>query len=80
MKLLFYIISIILAPGISNAQAVKLSCSEKERKNTGGEYPLLVKTCFIKNFKFVCRSYPDDDGRYFSDDHEVYLLKKQKVH
>ena len=79
MKLLYvFILSTLLPPGISNGQTMKLSCSEKERTNDEGKDPIHIKTCFIKNFKFVSTSYPDYAGRYFYSEQEVYVLKNNK--
>ena len=72
------IIVFLLTVSISSGQAIKLSCSEKERKNPEGNDPILVKTCFIKNFKFVETSHPDYAGRYVFHEYEVYVKKDNK--
>ena len=79
MKLISSIIIVfLLTAGISNSQTIKLSCSEKERKNGEGKDPILIQTCIIKNFKFVSTSYPDYAGRYVYSEREVYVRKNEK--
>ncbi len=77
---LFYLLNIfvLFIYSSSDCQTTKLSCIEKERKNDEGKDPILIKTCFIKNFKFVSTSYPDFVGRYIYSEHEVYVLKNNK--
>ena len=65
------ILALILTHLISTAQQVKLTCTEKELKNGKSQDPILVKTCYIQNFKFVEVSHPDYAGRY---DHEYKLF------
>jgi len=72
------VIILLLTVGVSIGQTVKLSCTEKKRKNEDGKYPILVKTCFIKNFKFVTISRPDYVGRYFFQEYEVYVKTNNK--
>ncbi len=72
------IIVFLLAISVSNSQSIKLSCIEKERKNEEGKDSIQIKTCFIKNFKFVSTSYPDYAGRYVYSEQEVYVRKKDK--
>ena len=78
MKKVCATVIVFLTVVVSIGQTVKLSCTEKERKNEEGEYPILVKTCFIKNFKFVTISHPDYVGRYFFQEYEVYVRKNNK--
>jgi hypothetical protein len=74
------VIVFLLTPGVSFSQPVKLSCIKKERKSDYGKYPILIQTCFLKNFKFISTSYPDGVGRYFpeGEEHEVFALKNNK--
>jgi len=79
MKLLYLLnIFLLLMHGSSESQTTKLSCIEKEQKNGEGQDPILVKTCVIKNFKFVSKSFPDYAGRYVYSEHQVYVLKNNK--
>ena len=79
MKLFYFlIIFVLLMRSSSESQTTKLSCIEKERKNEEGKDPILIKTCFIKNFKFVSTSYPDYAGRYDYSEQKVYILKNNK--
>lgn len=75
---LVFLISVLLISNLSKGQAVKLSCSEKERKSEELKDCILVKTCFLKSFKFVSISYPDYAGRYFYSEHEVYVRKNNQ--
>jgi len=59
-------------------QTVRVNCIEKERKVPDSEDPIIIRTCFIKNYKFKETSYPDYAGRYFNSEHEVYLLAGKK--
>jgi len=68
----------LLLAGVSTAQTLKVTCSEKERKQKGDEFPDLITTCFIKNFKFVHTSYPDYVGRYFESEEEVYIYQNKR--
>jgi|SRR5450755_1192249 hypothetical protein len=77
---ILFILSFLLSYHISTAQHIKLTCTEKELKNGKSQDPILVKTCYIKNFKFVETSYPDDVGRYFDSEHEVYGWVNNKYH
>jgi len=72
------VVAILLTVAVSIGQKVTLSCKETERKNEEGKYPIHVKTCYIKNFKFITTSTPDYDGRYFFDEYEVYVKKDNK--
>jgi len=79
MKLLYFlIIFVLLMSSSSESQTTKLSCIEKERKNDEGKDPILIKTCLIRNFKFVSTSYPDYAGKYVYSENEVYILKNNK--
>ena len=69
-------IPILLSFNILLGQSIKVTCSEKEIKD--GEYPTLVNTCIIKNFKFIKVSYPDGVGRYFDSEHNVYIRVNNK--
>lgn len=62
----------------SNCQTVKLRCVEKEQRMDDKPDPILIKTCYIKNFKFVSTLTPDFVGRYVYSEHEVYMLKNNK--
>ena len=77
-KVCITVIVILSTVTLSIGQTVKLSCSEKERKNEEGKDPILVKTCFIRNFKFITTSSPDYAGRYIFDEYEVYVKKDNK--
>ena len=46
--------------------------SKKKERITKRRDPILIKTCLIKNFKFIKTSYPDYVGRYVYSEHEVY--------
>ena len=72
------IIFVLLIHSRSDGQTAKPSCIEKERKNEEGKDPILIKTCRIKNFKFVSTSYPDYVGRYVYSEHEVYIFRNNK--
>ena len=72
------IVVLLLTVAVSIGQQVKLSCSDTERKNEEGKYPIHIKTCYIKNFKFITTSSPDYEGRYFFDEYEVYVKKDNK--
>ena len=54
-------------------QTLKLTCSERQRKNPDFKDSIIIQTCLLKNFKFVTTSYPDDVGRYFYSEHQVYI-------
>ena len=56
---------------------VKVSCSEKKKKNENGKYPILVTTCLLKNFKIIDIGNPDYSGRY-SHEYEVYKKVNKK--
>jgi hypothetical protein len=60
-----------------NAQSIKLTCSEKERKSEGLTDPIIVKTCFLNQFKFISTSSPDYVGRY-STETEVFIKRGNK--
>ena len=77
MKIIYLFILSFLALTMS-AQTATLRCTEKELKNEDGDDPIIEKTCFYKNFKFVTTSYPDYAGRYDFSEHEVLLLSKGK--
>ena len=64
---ILFFLSFILSCHFSEAQHIKLTCTEKELKNGNAQDPILVKTCYIKNFKFVEVSRPDYTGRYDSE-------------
>src|SRR5215211_2060870 len=53
-------------------------CTEKERKNEEGQDPILVNTCFYKNFKFISTAYPDYAGRYIYYEREVFVRVNNK--
>jgi hypothetical protein len=72
------IIILILATTNSIGQVPKLTCIEKERKSEHVDDPDLIRTCFLKNFKFRTVSYADYAGRYFTTEHEVFVLKNKK--
>jgi hypothetical protein len=63
---------------ISTAQHIKLRYSEKKLETDNGTDPVLVNSCYIKNFKFVETSYPDDVGRYFDSEYEVFVRVNNK--
>ena len=54
MYSLLLIISVICVCAYpSNAQRLKVACTEKERKNHDGPDPIMVNTCLVRNFKFI---------------------------
>ena len=57
---------------------LKVSCTEKEKKTDYGNDPIIIKTCIIKNFKFISTSYPDYAGRYFSSESKVFVRVNNK--
>jgi hypothetical protein len=59
-------------------QSLSVKCVEKETKNPDGKDPIIVRTCFIKNFKFKETSFPDNVVRYFDSENEVYILVGKK--
>ena len=63
---------------ISLGQSFKVTCSERERKNADSKYPDLIKTCFIKNYKFVQTFSTDNVGRYVNSEEEVYVYFDKK--
>lgn len=77
MKII-YIIVITLISLNAVAQTVKIQCSEKEKKNDNGSDPILIKTCYYKNFKFIKTAYPDYMGRYVYSEHEIFVRSKGK--
>ena len=70
----FFFFSLSAAIG----QPTKVTCHEKERKTKDADYPDIIKTCFLKNFKFVKVTSPDADGRYFYSEYKTYILKNNK--
>jgi hypothetical protein len=75
-----YISVLLLASIIYSAPRaqLKVTCSEKEKKADYGNDPIIVKTCILKNFKFISTSYPDYAGRYFSSESEVFVRVNNK--
>lgn len=73
MKHIYLLFMLLLLFNLCDGQAVNLSCTEKEKKSDESFVPIIIKTCFLKNFKFVSTSYPDPEGRYFFSDHEVFI-------
>lgn len=78
MKKSAMLILLLLAGMMAFAQGSKLTCFEKQRKNPDGVDPILVKTCYLKNYKFVTTSHPDHVGRYVFEENEVYVNTKGK--
>lgn len=78
MRSHFFVISLLLMFNVLPGQSLTVNCIEKYRKNPDGKVPIIVRTCFIKNFKFKETSYPDYVGRYFDSDYEVYVLVNKK--
>ena len=74
----FIVVQFFLLFNSLGAQSLKVKCVQKERKITGGEDPIIVRTCFIKNFKFLEISIPDYAGRYSDSVDEVYVLVNNK--
>jgi hypothetical protein len=76
----FYILtfSLFLVSNVLTGQVLKATCVEKEKKNTDGKDPIIIKTCLFKNFKFKTTASPDLVGRYFHSEHEVYVLVNKK--
>jgi hypothetical protein len=68
----------LLIFNVLTGQSLTVKCVEKEIKNPDGKDPIIVRTCFIKNFKFKETSYPDYVGRYFDSEHKVYVLVNKK--
>ncbi len=56
---------------------IHANCSEKKLKNEDSQDPIIVKTCYLKNCRFVSTGYPDRKGRY-SWDYELYKKTGQK--
>ncbi|UAY53544.1 hypothetical protein [Ferruginibacter albus] len=56
---------------------VKVTCSEKLKRQGHGLDPIITKTCFLKNFKLVSIGEPDYKGRY-SYEYEVYKKENKK--
>jgi hypothetical protein len=77
-KISLLLLSFIVYLTPSNAQPIKLTCSEREKRREDTADPILVKTCFLKNFKFISTSYPDYAGRYFSSENEVFIKQGNK--
>ena len=80
MRFHFFVIPLLMMFNILSGQPLKVNCVEKEQKNREIKYPIIVRMCLIKNFKFKETSYPDYVGRYFDSEseHEVYVLVKGK--
>jgi hypothetical protein len=78
MRFPFLVITLLLIFNSLSGQSLTVKCVEKESKNPDEEYPTIVRTCFIKNFKFKETAYPDYVGRYFDSDYEVYVLVNKK--
>jgi hypothetical protein len=78
MYKLILLLSFLFIFHLAEAQTVKLTCFEKEKKNDDGKYPILVKTCFIKNYKFISFDYPDYVGRYYYRESKVYVKVNNK--
>ena len=77
MKIFYIFLSVLFSLNLS-AQAVKLKCTIKEKKNEDGPDPIIIKTCFYKNFKLVKTSFPDYVGRYAYSEHELFVQTKGK--
>jgi len=56
---------------------IHASCSEKRLKNEDSQDPIIVKTCYLKNCRFVSTGYPDRKGRY-SWEYELFKKIGQK--
>lgn len=54
------------------AQPLRTTCHERQRKNPEGTDPILVTTCYLKQYRFVHTAYPDYAGRYVWDSSHVY--------
>jgi hypothetical protein len=77
MKIPYVFVAALLSLNLS-AQSANLRCIEKEKKNEDGKDPIITKTCFYKNFKFIITSFPDNVGRYVYSEHHVYVLSNGK--
>ena len=77
IRLVFYKIFIIicLVSSIRAQVSNKATCKEKESKTNDLIDPIIIKTCFYKNYKAISKGYPDYKGRY---SYEYTLFKKQK--
>lgn len=64
---------LILLSTIVQGQHLKFHCTERNKNNPGFKDSIIVQTCYLNNFKFVTRSIPDDVGRYYYSEHEVYM-------
>jgi hypothetical protein len=73
MKTSYLVIISLLAFHLCFGQTVKVSCTEKEKKSEESKDSILIRTCFIKNFKFISTLYPDYAGRYVYSEYEVYI-------
>ena len=56
---------------------LKVTCEKVEKKNDDGFDEIIVKTCYLKNYKFVSTGSPDYKGRYFWE-YQVYKLVNKK--
>jgi hypothetical protein len=79
-RFILFILPFLLMHYTSIAQHIKVKCSEKDMKNDDGNDPILVHTCYVKNYKFVEANYPDYVGRYFDSEYEVYVRVNNKFH
>jgi hypothetical protein len=77
-KYVLIIFYVLFAYNSSQAQTLKLSCTEKKQKTGYGTDPIIIKTCFLKKFKFISTSYPDYAGRYVSNETEVFVRNNKK--
>lgn len=77
-KLLLSFTFLLFSHNLLKAQALRTTCSEREKKTKETSDPIIIKTCFIKGFKFVTTSYPDYAGRYSLSASEVFVKVKNK--
>ena len=74
----FFLILLLLQFNFSQGQTLKVSCTEKEVKLKGRQDPIIIKTCYLKKYKFVETAYPDYTGKYSDSDNSVYVLVNNK--
>jgi len=77
MRKSFWLAFLLLLSNISYGQNIKVICSERQKKNDEGTDPIIIKKCFIKNFKLISTGYPDYKGRYTFEE-ELYVKKNNK--
>jgi hypothetical protein len=75
-KIYLVILVLLCLTNTVGAQSAKLRCVETTKISDDDKNdPVLIKTCYFKNYKFVTISNPDGVGRYFpeNEEHEVFI-------